>query len=177
MRSYKGRRWSESCLAAVRRTARRRAPSINAISFHRRSSMPEQVQIARTLSIREAGYNEYWLQEQIYANPGSLGLGDLEPIDKERRQSSGGRLDLLMKDPEDDTMYEIEVMLGPTDETHIVRTLEYYDTEKRRLPLRQYYPLLVAEQINRRFFNVIHLLSDTVPIIAIQASLVEVGGV
>jgi hypothetical protein len=34
----------------------------------------------------------------------------------------------------------------------------------------------VAEHINRRFFNVIHLLSQSIPIIAIQASLLEIGG-
>lgn len=70
-------------------------------------------------------------------------------------------------------MYEVEVMLGETDETHIIRTIEYWDNEKRRWPQRQHYAVLVAESINRRFFNVIHLLSHSIPIIAIQASLVE----
>ena len=74
-------------------------------------------------------------------------------------------------------MYEVEVMLGETDETHIIRTIEYWDNEKRRWPQRQHYAVLVAENINRRFFNVIHLLSNAIPIIAIQASLVESNGV
>ena len=80
--------------------------------------------------LREAGYDEYRLQSQIYDNPGSLGLGDLEVLDKEVRQSPGGKLDLLLKDREGegDAMYEVEVMLGATDGNHIVRTLEYYDT-------------------------------------------------
>ena len=55
--------------------------------------MLEQVHLARTMSIREAGYDEYWLQGQIYANPACLGLGELEPIGKERHQSSGGEQD------------------------------------------------------------------------------------
>jgi len=64
-------------------------------------------------------------------------------------------------------------MLGDTDETHIIRTIEYWDNEKRRWPQRQHFAVLVAEHINRRFFNVIHLLSHSIPIIAIQASLLE----
>jgi hypothetical protein len=138
--------------------------------------MPEDVHLAQHLPIRDAGYDEYWLQKQIYENPTCLGLGELEAIGKERLQSSGGRLDVLLKDPEDDTMYEVEVMLGETDETHIIRTIEYWDNEKRRWPQRQHFAVLVAERINRRFFNVIHLLSHSIPIIAIQASLIQSNG-
>jgi len=70
-------------------------------------------------------------------------------------------------------MYEVEIMLGETDETHIIRTIEYWDNEKRRWPQRQHFAVLVAEHINRRFFNVIHLLSHSIPIIAVQASLIR----
>jgi len=118
-----------------------------------------EIEIAQALPIREAGFDEYWLQDQIFENPGCLGLGDLEAIARERQQSAGGRLDILLKNPEDDSMFEVELMLGETDETHIVRTIEYWDNEKRRWPQRQHIAVLVAEQINRRFFNVIHLLS------------------
>ncbi len=136
----------------------------------------EKVQIASTISIREAGYDEYWLQDQIFENPSCLGLGELEGLIKERKQSSGGRLDILLKNPEDDSMYEVEVMLGETDETHIVRTIEYWDNEKRKWPQRQHIAVLVAEHINRRFFNVIHLLSHSIPIVAVQAALLTNAG-
>ena len=63
-----------------------------------------EIPIASTISMREAGFDEYWLQDQIYENPACLGLGELETVSKERRQSSGGRLDILLKNPEDDTM-------------------------------------------------------------------------
>src|SRR5205809_346990 len=135
--------------------------------------MPEQVQLAQQMAIRDAGYDEVWLQDQIYENPACLGLGELDAIARERQQSSGGRLDLLLKNPEDDAMYEVELMLGETDETHIIRTIEYWDNEKRRWPQRQHFAVLVAEHINRRFFNVIHLLSHSIPIIAIQAALLQ----
>jgi hypothetical protein len=129
------------------------------------------IEIAQPVSIREAGLDEYWLQDQIVENPACLHLGELEAIARERQQSSGGRLDILLKNPEDDSMYEVEVMLGETDETHIIRTIEYWDNEKRKWPQRQHFAVLVAEHINRRFFNVIHLLSHSIPIIAIQATL------
>jgi len=138
--------------------------------------MAESIDFAKNISIREAGKDEYWLQDQIYDNPNCLGLGELESIGREKKQSSGGRLDILLKDSEDDTMYEVEIMLGETDESHIIRTIEYWDNEKRRWPQRQHFAVLVAERINRRFFNVIHLLSNSIPIIAIQASMVVVHG-
>lgn len=138
--------------------------------------MPEEITIARAFPIREAGLDEYWLQDQIWTNPAALGLGDLDALSKERRQNSGGRLDVLLKDPQDDSMYEVEVMLGETDETHIIRTIEYWDNEKRRWPQRQHYAVLVAENITRRFFNVIHILSHSIPIIAIQVALIENNG-
>ena len=46
-----------------------------------------EIPLATGLSIREAGLDEYWLQQQIFDNPACLGLGDLDAIDKERRQS------------------------------------------------------------------------------------------
>ena len=135
-----------------------------------------EIPIAATISIRDAGLDEYWLQSQIYENPTCLGLGDLESVSRERIQSSGGRLDILLKNPEDDSMYEVEIMLGETDASHIIRTIEYWDNEKRRWPQRQHYAVLVAESITRRFFNVIQLLSHSIPIIAVQVHMIESGG-
>ncbi len=128
------------------------------------------------MSIRESGFDEYWLQDQIFDNPAYLNLGELEGIEKEKRQSSGGRLDILLKNPDDDSMYEVEVMLGETDESHIIRTIEYWDNERRRWPQRLHYAVIIAEKVTRRFFNVIQLLSQTIPIIAIQANIIEASG-
>ena len=139
--------------------------------------MNDQVIIGTPKSIRSCGHNEYWLQDQIADNPGVLQLGgELEVISRERKQSSGGRLDMLLRDPVDDSMYEVEIMLGDTDETHIIRTIEYWDNERRKLPKRQHSAVLVAESITKRFYNVIHLLSNAIPIIAIQVNIVEAAG-
>ena len=138
--------------------------------------MAQQIPIGIPRSIRECGFDEFWLQDQIADYPSCLQLGELEVVSRERQQSSGGRLDLLLKDPQDDSMYEVEVMLGETDESHIIRTIEYWDREKRRWPQRQHFAVLVAETITRRFFNVVQLLSQSIPLIAVQVAIVEAGG-
>jgi hypothetical protein len=135
-----------------------------------------EISTTKLLSIRDCGLDEYWLRDQIYDDPAILGLGDLQPISKERTQSQGGRLDLLLKDPEDDSMFEVELQLGATDETHIIRTIEYWANEKRKWPKRSHTAVLVAEQITNRFFNVVQLLSLAVPIVGIQVTMVEVAG-
>ena len=54
-----------------------------------------------------------------------LGLGELRLLAREKPLHGGGRLDLLFTD-DDSTRYEVELQLGSTDETHIIRTLEYW---------------------------------------------------
>lgn len=136
----------------------------------------DEVETAEVLSIRECGYDEYWLRDKIFEDPSVLGLGDLQAVMKEKTQAQGGRLDLLLKNPEeDDAMFEVELQLGATDESHIIRTIEYWDAEKRRWPSRTHTAVLVAEEITNRFFNVVHLLSMAVPIIGVQVKMVRVG--
>ncbi len=137
--------------------------------------MEQEIKLGKKIFIRNTGKDEYWLQDIIYANPEKLGLGNLIAIRKEKTQSNGGRLDILLKDPADNTMYEVELMLGETDPSHIIRSIEYWDNEKRKYPQRQHFAVLIAESFDRRYFNVIQLLSLTVPMIAIQADLLEVG--
>jgi hypothetical protein len=138
--------------------------------------MPEPISISKALSIRDCGYNEDWLQEQIATNPSIIGLGELDLVKREKAQSSGGRLDILLENSEDDSMFEVEVMLGATDESHIIRAIEYWDLERKRWPQRQHTVVLIAETITRRFFNVIQLLSLSIPIMAIQANILEADG-
>ncbi len=136
--------------------------------------MDKEIKTSRKIFIRNAGHDEYWLQDIIYENPSIVGLGNLVPVSKEKRQSSGGKLDILLKDPQDNSMYEVEVMLGETDPSHIIRSIEYWDIEKRRYPQRQHFSVLIAESFDRRYFNVLHILSLNIPMIAIQADLLEV---
>ena len=137
--------------------------------------METEIKIGKKIYIRSAGKDEYWLQDVIYDNPKILGLGNLIAVNKEKKQSSGGRLDILLKDPTDNSMYEVEVMLGETDPSHIIRAIEYWDNEKRKYPQRQHFCVLVAESFDRRYFNVIQLMSLNIPMIAVQADLLEVN--
>ena len=121
-------------------------------------------------------FNEKWLQQQITSDASLLGLGDLDVKDVERRQPGRGRLDVLLFDPDTSTRYEVEIQLGPTDESHIIRTLEYWDNERRRFPQYEHIAVIVAEEITGRFLNVINLFNQAIPLIAIQMSALDVAG-
>jgi len=57
-------------------------------------------------------FNEKWLQDIIEQDPSIIGLGEIEVYRRERKQSSGGRIDFLMLSADSTTMYEVEIMLG-----------------------------------------------------------------
>ena len=71
-------------------------------------------------------------------------------------------------------MYETEIMLGETDESHIIRTIEYWDIERRRFPSKDHRAVIIAEEITNRFFNVIALMNRSIPIIAIQVNALKI---
>jgi hypothetical protein len=128
------------------------------------------------LSIRShPELSERWVQERIAEDPSILGLGDVILKDKERIQSGAGRLDLLLQEADSTQRYEVEVQLGRTDESHIIRTIEYWDIERRRYPQYDHTAVLVAEEITSRFLNVISLFNGTIPLMAIQMTAVQLG--
>lgn len=120
-----------------------------------------------------SNFDERWLHEQIKEDPSLLGLGDLDVRDSERTQPTGGRLDLLLVDPNSLTRYEVELQLGAMDESHLIRTIEYWDVERRRYPQYEHVAVIAAEDVTTRFLNVIHLLHRSVPLIAVQLQLIE----
>lgn len=132
---------------------------------------------ARPVSLKNSTeFNEKWLQERLASDPELLGLGELTLRDTERTQSSGGRLDLLFEDETASTRYCVELQLGATDETHIIRTLEYWDIERNRNPHLEHIAVIGAEDVTSRFLNVIALFNKSVPIVAVQLNAFEVGG-
>ena len=92
--------------------------------------MAVELSRAEPVLLRSLGVDEKWLQEQITRDPTLLGLGELEIAAREHRQPLGGRIDFLMRDTEATTYYEVEIMLGALDESHIIRTIEYGDIER-----------------------------------------------
>ena len=118
---------------------------------------------------------EHWVEQIIADNPPTLGLGDLVLRDRQRKQPRAGRLDLLLQDSDTLRRYEVEIQLGSTDPSHIVRTIEYWDIEKRRYPQYDHCAVLIAEDITSRFLNVISLFNGAFPLIAIQMQALKVG--
>ena len=114
------------------------------------------------------------IQKYIFDDPSVLGLGDLSSIQREKTQPTGGRIDLLLAD-DANTRYEVEVQLGATDPNHIIRTIEYWDNEKKRYPQYDHCAVIVAEEITGRFMNVIQLFNGTIPLIALQVVAYKQG--
>lgn len=121
-------------------------------------------------------FNENWLHEIIKQDPQILGLGDLDIRDHERKQPRAGRLDLLMEDADQKRRYTVEIQLGQTDESHLIRTIEYWDNERKRYPLYDHCAVIIAEDVTSRFLNVISLFNRHIPLIAIQVKALKVEG-
>lgn len=129
---------------------------------------PEKISLAGHTELTEK-----WIQERIAEDPSILGLGDLILKDKERIQPRAGRLDLLLQDAESTRRYEVEIQLGSTDESHIIRTIEYWDIERKRYPQYDHCAVIVAEDITSRFLNVISLFNGFIPLVAIQMNALK----
>ncbi len=133
-----------------------------------------QYAIFQKITLQTApGLNEKWVQERIAENPAILGLGELVLKDKERIQPKAGRLDLLLQDQDSTKRYEVELQLGSLDESHIIRTIEYWDIERKRYPQYEHTAVIIAENITSRFLNVLSLFNASIPIIAIQMNALK----
>lgn len=119
-------------------------------------------------------FNERWVQKIIAQDPSIIGLGNLDLIAAEKIQQSKGRLDLLLADQENVQRYEVEIQLGATDESHIIRTIEYWDNEKKKYPMYEHCAVIIAEDITSRFLNVISLFNGAIPLVAIKMKLIKI---
>ena len=132
--------------------------------------------IPKLLSLRDCqNVSERWVEDQLVKNPTLLGLGEVEVRGRQRNQPKAGRLDLLLEDTENKKRYEVELQLGRSDESHIIRAIEYWDFERKRYPQYDHCAVIVAEDITSRFLNVISLFNGIMPIIAIQMQAFEIG--
>ncbi len=138
--------------------------------------MSEYAEFKKFSLKRDIDYNECWVQDRIADKPSILGLGDVILRDKERIQPRAGRLDLLLQDTDGNRRYEVEIQLGATDESHIIRTIEYWDIERKRYPQYDHVAVIVAEDITGRFLNVISLFNGMIPLMAIQMSALRYNG-
>ena len=75
-----------------------------------------ELTIPRYISLKNhPNIDERWLEDRLIENTELLGLGELDVLTRQRTQPSGGRLDLLLYDREQDTRYEVEIHLGSVD--------------------------------------------------------------
>jgi hypothetical protein len=95
--------------------------------------------------------------------------------DKERIQPRAGRLDLLLQDQDSSKRWEVELQLGKADEAHIIRTIEYWDIERKRYPQYEHTAVIVAEDVTSRFLNVINLFNGHMPLVAVQMNALKIG--
>lgn len=169
------------CSAALGKTLdtrrRRTEPGARFASARQgETSLMVEFERAERLSLKaHPELDERWVQDLIANDPSIIGLGELELRQKERIQPRAGRLDLLLQDSDTKRRYEIELQLGATDETHIIRTIEYWDVERKRYPQYDHCAVLIAEDITSRFLNVISLFNGTIPLIAIQMQALRVA--
>lgn len=135
-----------------------------------------EVKIGKKVFMRDAGKDEHWLQDMLYENPNILGLSNYPTLGKrEKQEASKGRFHITLQDLIYDLWYEVEVMLGEIDASHIITALEYWDNEERKRHKTFNYAVLVAESYEGRYYNLLHTLSMNLPMICIQANLLEVN--
>jgi hypothetical protein len=120
-------------------------------------------------------FDEAWIRDRVARDPSLLGLGLTRLVAVERIQPGAGRLDLLLESADGDRRYVVELMLGRVDESHIVRCIEYWDYERRRCPRLETVAVLAAEDMTSRFLNVLTLIRQVVPVIALQMEGIQVG--
>lgn len=85
--------------------------------------MPDLIFYESVSLVNRADFNEEQLQKALIDNPEWLGLGDIHVIDRECTQKESGRLNLLFES-DDDVRFEVEVQLGKTASSHIIRNVE-----------------------------------------------------
>jgi len=130
------------------------------------------VKILKKINLKDIPFiDEAYIEKRIKEDPNILGLmgTELEVVKSQKIQNGGGRLDLLIQDASQGIRYEVEIQLGKTDESHIIRTIEYWDNEKRHSSQNyEHCAVIIAENITSRFQNVISLFNGHIPLIAIQ---------
>ena len=120
---------------------------------------------------KNSEYDEPWLRDKIGEKPELLGLGRLRLLEKEKYDRIAGITDLIMESSDRKNLFVIEVMVGEIDESHIVRSILYWLTEKNMENGKNTYPILIAENFNNRFFEVLYFLTRFIPFILLQVTV------
>jgi len=105
--------------------------------------------------------------QQIEEDPAILGLGDADVL---RVFSSCGadQASILLADPVGAILYVVEVRLGPMDDRTVVRLVEHWAGVRKWHAGRRCFAVLVAEEIDPRYRNILGLISSAVPVQAME---------
>ena len=85
------------------------------------------MEIAKKMKIRDSGFDEYWLQQEIAIDPTKLGLGDLILVKKEKKQGSSGSVARSIDDFGDDSArrdpeHVVETQPGHVDISYFIKS-------------------------------------------------------
>jgi hypothetical protein len=119
--------------------------------------------------------SERWVQERIAEDPSILGLGDVTVIDGDRIQETTGFRGILLQAAGGNRRFVVAIQLGKTDESHLIRAIEFWDSERKRSPEYEHTAVLVAEELAHRFLDLIGIISAAIPVQAIRMNAVQVG--
>ncbi len=134
------------------------------------------IKAAESLRIKEStNWAEKDIQDLIANDPEVLGLGRFSNVHRELTQPTGGRIDLILSGDQNSARYVVEIQLGHTDPSHIIRTIEYWDNERTARPHTDHIAVIIAEDFNKRFYNIIHLFSQHIPLIAVKMTAIRVA--
>jgi hypothetical protein len=109
-----------------------------------------QIQIKENIKMeiinlfRHSEYDEPWLKDKIAEKPELLGLGRLRLLEREKYDRIAGITDLIMESSDRKNLFVIEVMVGEIDESHIVRSILYWLTEKNAENMKNIYPICLS---------------------------------
>lgn len=123
---------------------------------------------ATPIKLRDVGKYERWLQDQIIEDTSILGLGDLVVIQHEKQVYLDERSEFLMYDPVNSLKYEIEIVLDLLDDGYIIDTFEYWEMEQERFSSLERRVVILTEDVTNNFFDIIKLMSKSIPVIVIQ---------
>lgn len=108
--------------------------------------------------------------QRLVEDPAILGLGDL---DLKHAACRSRLVSLLLEDRAASSLYVVDLQLGPTDDLHVIRMVERWAGVRKRQRTRRCFAVLVAEQIELRYVNIVGVICRAVPVVAMEMREVD----
>jgi hypothetical protein len=121
----------------------------------------------------ELGLN--WIYERIAEDPEILGLGAIRIRERVAAEAGASCRQLVSERAAAKSTCAVVVKTGATDDSQLVEAIEAWGREWARNGQTPVEAVMVAEQISPRFLNVASLISNRIPIRAVQMQAIRVG--